>query len=202
VDPSAVQPAQRRKPSAWWILATIVAGIGGATGAVAAGGHGIYTIPPFRAELRAWPATTGKTELAVRAPVIGRAHAEAATHQAPLDIRVTIIGVSSDAAASDLRALRDPQSLASLIAQQDGAAVRSFAIKLALLALGGGLGGGIIVSLGRWQRIVGGALAGLLAFAIVGVAVKVTYKPDQFAKTRFVLDHGTLDIIPSNLPTL
>jgi hypothetical protein len=202
VDPFPAQPAQRRKPSAWWILATIVAGIGGATGAVAAGGHGIYTIPPFRAELRAWPATTGKTELAVRAPVIGRAHAEAATHQAPLDIRVTIIGVSPDAAASDLRALRDPQSLASLIAQQDGAAVRSFVIKMALLALGGGLGGGIIVSLGRWQRIVGGALAGLLAFAIVGVAVKVTYKPDQFAKTRFVLDHGTLDIIPSSLPTL
>jgi hypothetical protein len=202
VAASTAQPERRRKPSAWWILATIVAGIGGAAGAVAAGGNGTYTIPPFRAELRAWPATTGKTELAVRAPLIGRAHAEAGTHQAPLDIRVTIIGVSSDAAASDLRALRDPQSLASLIAQQDGAAVRSFAIKLALLALGGGLGGGIIVSLGRWQRIVGGALAGLLAFAIVGVAVKVTYKPGEFAKTRFVLDRGSLDIIPSSLPTL
>src|SRR5207253_2634637 len=142
-----------------------IAGIGGATGAVAAGGHGVYTIPPFRAELRAWPAVTGKTELAVRTP-LGGAHAEAATHHAPLDIRVTIIGVSSSAAASDLRALRDPQSLASLIAQQDGAAVRSFAIKLGLLALGGGLGGGIIVSIGRWRRIVGAALAGLLAMGI------------------------------------
>jgi hypothetical protein len=197
-----VQPARRRKPSAWWILATIVAGIGGATGAVAAGGHGIYTIPPFRAELRAWPAITGKTELAVRAPVIGKAHAEAGTHQAPLDIRVTIIGVARSAAASDLRALRDPRSLATLLAQQDAAAVRAFAIRLGLLALGGGLLGGVIVSLGRWQRIVGGALAGLLAIAIVGVAVKVTYKPDQFAKTRFVVDHGTLDIIPSSVPTL
>ena len=202
MEPSTALAAKRRKPSAWWILATIVAGIGGASSAIAAGGHGIYTIPPFRAELRAWPAATGKTELAVRAPVIGRAHAEAGTHQAPLDIRVTIIGVSSPAAASDLRALKNPRDLAALIAQQDGAAVRAFAIKLALLALGGGLGGGLIVSLGRWQRIVGGALAGLLAFAIVGVAVKVTYKPDQFAKTRFVLDHGTLDIIPSSLPTL
>src|SRR5438067_7514529 len=196
------QPVARRKPSAWWILATIIAGVGGATGAVAAGGHGVYTIPPFRAELRAWPAVTGKTELAVRTPLIGRAHAEAATHNAPLDIRVTIIGVSSSAAASDLRALRDPQSLASLIAQQDGAAVRSFAIKLGLLALGGGLGGGIIVSPGRWRRIGGAALAGVLAFGIVGVAVKVTYKPDEFAKTRFVLDRGSLDIIPSSLPTL
>jgi hypothetical protein len=179
-----------------------VAGIAGASGAVAAGGHGICTIPPFRAELRAWPAASGKTELAVRAPAIGRAHAEAATHQAPLDIRVTIIGVSADAVASDLRALRDPQSLASLIGEQDASAVRAFAIKLALLALGGGLGGGLIVSLGRWQRIVGGALAGLLAFVIIGVAVKVTYKPDEFAKTRFVLDRGSLDIIPSSLPTL
>jgi len=196
------QPVARRKPSAWWILATLAAGIGGATGAVAVGGHGTYTISPFRAELRAWPAVSGKTELAVRAPVIGRAHAEAATHNAPLDIRVTIIGVSSSAAASDLRALRDPASLASLIAQQDGAAVRSFAIKLALLALGGGLGGGIIVSLGRWQRIVGAALAGVLAFGLVGVAVKVTYKPEEFSKTHFVVDKGSLDIIPSSLPTL
>jgi len=196
------QPRARRRPSAWWILATLIAGIGGATGAVAVGGHGVYTIPPFRAELRAWPATTGKTELAVRAPLIGRAHAEAATHNAPLDIRVTIIGVSSSAAASDLAALRDPKSLASLIAQQDGAAVRAFAIKLGLLALAGGLGGGIIVSLGRWQRIVGGALAGLLAFGIVGAAVKVTYKPEEFSKTRFVVDKGSLDIIPSSLPTL
>ena len=199
---SPERPAKRRKPSAWWILATLIAGVGGATAAVAAGGHGVYTIPPFRAELRAWPAFAGKTELAVRAPVIGRAHAEAGTHRAPLDIRVTIIGVSSAAAASDLQALRDPQSLESLLAQQDGAAVRAFAIKLGLLALGGGLGGGIIVSFGRWQRIVGAALAGLLALAIVGVAVKVTYNPDEFAKTKFVVDHGSLDILPSSLPTL
>lgn len=194
-------PASRR-PSAWWILVTLVAGVAGALGAIALGGRGTYDVPPFRAELRAWPAVAGKTELAVRAPAIGRAHTEAGTHSAPIDFRVTIVGLSSAPAASDLRALRTPRDLATLIGQQDEAAVRAFAIKLGLLALGGGLAGGAIVSMGRWQRIVGGALAGLLALAAIGVAVKVTYNVDEFAKTRFVLDRGSLDILPSSLPTL
>jgi len=199
---SSEQPFARRKPGAWWILVTLVAGIGGAAGAVAAGGHGVYTIAPFRAELRAWPAISGKTELAVRAPVVGRAHAEATTHTAPISFRVTLIGVSRSAAATDLAALRDPRSLATLLGRQDSAAVRAFAIKLGLLALGGGFGGGLIVSFGRWRRMLGGALAGLLAIAIVGVAVKATYNTDAFANTRFVVERGSLDILPSSLPTL
>ena len=191
----------RPKRSPIWILITIVAGVAGATGAVAVGGHGTYNIDPFRAELRAWPAVSGKTELAVRAPLI-KAHAEASTHTAPIDFRVTIIGVSSSAAASDLQALRDPHTLATLIAQHDSAAVRAFAIKVGLLALGGGLAGGLLVFFGRWRRILGGALAGLLAIAIVGGVVKATYNTDKFANTRFVLDHGSLDELPSVLPTL
>lgn len=196
------QPSARRKPGAWWILVTLIAGIGGAAGAVAIGGHGVYTIAPFRAELRARPALSGTSEIAVRAPVIGRARAQASTHQAPIAFRVTIIGVSRSAAASDLAALRDPNRLATLIGQQDSAAVRAFAIKVGLLAAGGGFGGGLIVSFGRWRRMLGGALAGLLAIAIVGVAVAATYNTDAFKKTHFVVDRGSLDILPSVLPTL
>jgi hypothetical protein len=196
------QPVARRKPAPWWILITLVAGIGGAAGAVAIGGHGVYTIPPFRTELRAMPATAGTTELAVRAPVIGRAHAEASTHKAPISLRVTILGISGTATASDLAALRSPRDLATLIGQQDSAAIRSFAIKVGLLGLGGGFAGGLIVSFGRWRRMIGGALAGLLAIAVIGVAVKATYNTDAFTRTRFVLDRGSLDILPSVLPTL
>jgi hypothetical protein len=195
-------PAARRKPAGWWIIVTLIAGIGGAAGAVAIGGHGVYTISPFRAELRARPSATGKTEIAIRAPLIGRAHAEASTHKAPISFRVTITGISRDAAASDIAALRDPKTLADVIARQDSAAVRSFAIKVGLLALGGGFAGGLVVSFGRWRRMLGGALAGLLAIAIVGVAVKATYNTDQFAQTHFVIDRGSLDTLPSVLPTL
>ena len=184
------------------MLVTLIAGIGGAAGAVAIGGHGVYDIPPFRAELRAWPAASGKTEIAVRAPVIGRAHAEANTHTAPIAFRVTITGISGRATASDLAALRNPRDLATLIGQQDSAAVRSFAIKVGLLALGGGFAGGLVVSFGRWRRLLGGALAGLLAIAIVGAFVAATYNTDAFAKTHFVVDHGSLDILPTVLPTL
>jgi hypothetical protein len=196
------QPVARRKPAGWWMLVTLIAGIGGAAGAVAVGGHGVYDIPPFRAELRARPAVSGKTEIAVRAPVIGRAHAEAKTHTSPIAFRVTITGISGKATASDLAALRNPRDLASLIGRQDSAAVRSFAIKVGLLALGGGFAGGLVVSMGRWKRMLGGALAGLLAIAIVGAFVEATYNTDAFAKTHFVVDRGSLDILPSILPTL
>ena len=185
-----------------WTLLTIVAGIGGATGAIAIGGSGTYDMPPFRAELRAWPATSGKTEIAVRAPVIGRAHAEAGTHNAPIDFRVTIVGVSRSATGSELAALRNPRDLMTVLARNDSAAVRSFAIKLGVLALGGGIVGGVVVSFGRWRRIVGAAIIGLIAVALVGVAVKATYNADAFAKTHFVVDRGSLDILPSSLPTL
>lgn len=196
------QPVARRKPAGWWMLVTLIAGIGGAAGAVAVGGHGVYDIPPFRAELRARPAVSGKTEIAVRAPVIGLAHAEAKTHTAPIAFRVTITGVSGKATASDLAALRSPRDLATLIGRQDSAAVRSFAIKVGLLALGGGFAGGLVVSMGRWKRMLGGALAGLLAIAIVGAFIEATYNTDAFAKTHFVVDRGSLDILPSILPTL
>ena len=196
------QPVARRKPAGWWRLVTLIAGIGGAAAAVAAGGHGVYDIPPFRAELRAWPAVSGKTEIAVRAPVIGRAHAEATTHTAPIAFRVTITGISGKATAADLAALRDPRDLAGLLAKEDSAAVRSLAIKIGLLALGGGFAGGLLVSLGRWPRMLGGALAGLLAIAIVGAFVKATYSTDAFTKTHFVVDRGSVDILPTILPTL
>ena len=196
------QPVARAKPAKWWILVTLIAGIGGAAGAVAVGGHGTYDIAPFKAELRAWPAASGKTELAVRAPIIGQAHAEANTHTSPIAFRVTITGISGKAAAPDLAALRNPRDLATLLAQQDSAAVRSFAIKVGLLGLGGGFAGGLVVSFGRWRRMLGAALAGLLAIAIVGVFVKATYNTDAFAKTHFVVDRGSVDILPRVLPTL
>ena len=192
----------RPKRSRIWVLITIVAGVAGAAGAVAVGGHGTYDIPPFRAEMRAWPSISGKTELAVRAPVIGKAHAEASTHDAPITFRVTIIGISGSAAASDLRALRDPHELVTLLGQQDSAVVRAFAIKVGLLAVGGGLAGGLLVSFGRWRRILGGAIVGLLVIGIVGAVVEATYDTEQFRNTHFVVDKGSLDVLPSVLPTL
>jgi hypothetical protein len=203
VDAPSTPPIRYRpKPSPIWALITIVAGVAGAVGAITVAAHGTYDMPPFRAELRAWPSFSGKTEIAVRAPVVGKAHAEAPTHQAPISFRVTIVGVSSSAKRADLLAIRDPHALVTAIGKQDSTAVRSFAIKVGLLALGGGLAGGLLISFGRWKRIVGGALAGLLVIAIVGVVVKATYNADNFTGTRFVVDHGSLDVLPSVLPRL
>jgi hypothetical protein len=179
-----------------WFLITILAGAAGAGGAIAVAGHGTYDVGPFRAELRAWPAAAGKTELAVKAvPALGGAvlqnvHAEAGTHRGPIDFKATIVGLTDDAGLRSVieTALSDPRALATTIGDEGKDAVKSFAIKLGALSLGGGLAGGLIVSLGRWRRILGGAVAGLLAFAIVGVIVQSTYNADEFKKTRFVSD--------------
>ena len=202
MEPTPKTFSYRPRRSPIWVLITIIAGVAGAAGAVAVGAHGTYDIPPFRAELRTWPSVSGKTELAVRAPVIGRAHVEARTHDGPITFRVTIVGISSKATVADLQALRDPHDLATLLGRQDSAAIRAFAIKVGLLALGGGLAGGLLVFFGRWRRFLGGALAGLLVIAIVGAVVEATYDTEQFRNTHFVVDHGSLDVLPSGLPTL
>jgi hypothetical protein len=185
----------RRGPKFLWFLITIIAGVAGAAGSIAIAGHGTYDVGPFKTELRAWPATAGKTELAVKAPLPGVGvgslldyHAEAGTHRGPIDFKATVVGISS---AVELRtvvetALNDPRALATEIKNDGQHAIKSFAIKLGALALGGGLGAGLIISLGRWRRILGGAVAGLLAFAIVGFIVQSTYDANEFSKTRFV----------------
>jgi len=208
MEPSTLQPdAKRAKPSAWWKLAVAILGAGGALGAVAAGGSGTYVITPFDVELSARPAAYGKTELAVQ-PIEGvpiPLHAEAGTHASPIVARVTITGIATPPAPSDLRLFeRGPSALAAHIGEQGKAAVRSLAIKLAALALGGGAAaGGALALFGRPWRIVGGALAGLLTFAIIGVLMQQTYDTSEFLKTQFIVDQdvgGLLepgDVLPT-----
>lgn len=193
MEPSTLQADPKPfKPPRWWALVTLVAGAVGAFGAIAAGGKGTYDVAPFAIELRARPAALGKTELAVRPSaiptpvVLPSAYAEAGTHNGPIVFRATVVGLDAEKAIpSDFQAAQDPHGLATLIGERGKDAARAFAIKLALLALAGGAAAGAVICFGRFRRIVGAALGGLLTFAVVGLLVQQTYDGGEFAKTRF-----------------
>jgi hypothetical protein len=178
------------KPPRYWFFVVLAAGAVGAMIAIGVAGKGTYDIAPFKLQLRAMPALLGATELAV-AP-FGRqvpVHATAGTHKAPMKLRITVLGTSSNATADDLAALTTPRRLTSFYGDNAKSATRSFALKLLALAIAGGAAAGAALSFGhRWRRIVGGALSGLLTFAIVGLLVYKTYDANEFAKTRFVVD--------------
>ena len=181
----------------------MIAGVAGAAGTIAIAGHGTYDVGPFKTELRAWPAPAGKTELAIEYNAFGpNIHAEAGTHRGPIAFKATIVGLNGiGSVAASAAELSDPRALATKIRDDGQDAIKSFAIKLGSLALGGGLGGGLIISLGRWRRILGGAVAGLLAFAIVGFIVQSSYNANEFTKTRFVTEDGRV-ISPSTLTSI
>lgn len=212
MEPSTLQADPKPfKPPRWWALVTLVAGAAGALGAIAAGGKGTYDVAPFKIELRARPAALGKTELAIRPTplqtpaVLPSAYAEAGTHNAPIVFRATITGVDADKAIpSDYEAIQTPYGFSTLLSEQGKDAARAFAIKLALLSLAGGAAAGAAICFGRYRRIVGAALGGLLTFAVIGLLVQQTYDSAEFTKTRFRTEGAPTKtpLEPGSLPGL
>jgi hypothetical protein len=199
VEPSTLAPT-KKKPAKWWFAVTLLSGALGSAVAIGAAGKGTYDVAPFKVELRAWPAALGKTELAIgQVQGLLPSHAEAGTHRAPMDFKATIVGLSAPAAPDDLRVGTSPEDFKKFLEENGKHAMVKFGIKLALLSLIGGALAGLGVSMGRWRRIAGGALAGLLALLVVGLMVQSTYDGKQFSKTRYTLDRraGPSSIVPS-----
>lgn len=216
MDPSVVQTAT--KPARWWILVVAAAGAVGSLGTVAVAGKGTYDIAPFKVRMQAIPAPLGETVFEIQ-PLEGITQvpirAEAGTHAAPLVAQATIVGVASgltdvsSIVASDRELLDNPHDLALFMKEDGQSAVRSFAVLLGGLSIGGGALGGLLLSFGRWRRILGGALAGMLTFGGIGLAMQQTYDAGEFRKTCFQVE-GTcvgdppsvLGDEPADLPTL
>ena len=207
MDPSTVQvPHRAQKPSRAWIAIVLLAGSAGALGSVAALGTGTYDIAPFTVQFRAAPAALGKTELAIRPepeiPGVPRQHAEAGTHRSPIAVRASITGVtSSGIVRRDREVLTTPYDLAAYIGSEGKVAIRRFAIKLAVLALAGSGAAGLLISFGRWRRILGAVVAGLVTFAIIGFLLHRTYDTAEFKKTQWVVDSEPGNPLPTLLPS-
>lgn len=184
MQPSTVAP-KPKKPPRWWALVTIAAGVSGAFGGIAAGASGTYEVPPFTVELRAMPAPAGKTELEVKPASLSPGYSEAGTHASPLVLRATVVSIDGSLLPSDAIALATPNGFANHFAENGKAAGIAFAIKTAIVGLLGALAAGAAISFGRWQRILGAAIAGILTLGVVGAMTAATYDKDEFKKTSF-----------------
>lgn len=191
----------KRKPAGYWKIVTAIAGMVGALGAIGAAGKASYDIKPFRVELRARPAAAGSTEIAIKPATLNPGHATAGTHAGPMAFRATITGFSETLLPSDVRNIATPRDAAGYLGEEGKSAIRSFVLLCAMLALAGGAAGGTIVSFGRWQRVVGGAVAGLLAFAVIGLIVMQTYSADEFIKSGSFARDGGPAIGNTDLPS-
>jgi hypothetical protein len=212
MDPSVLATGPV-KPPRWWILVIAAAGAAGSLGTVAVAGKGTYDIAPFKVRLQALPAPLGETVLEVQ-PLEGLlslpARAEAGTHASPVVAKATVVGVTGGGLVrSDRRLLTSPYDFASFMGSDGKDAIRSFAVLLGGLSIGGGALGGLLLSFGRYRRIFGGALAGVLAFSGIGVAMQQTYDTNEFQKTCFVVEGqcfggepevpgGVPDVLPSS----
>lgn len=185
MEPSVLAP-RAPKPPKYWIAITIAAGVLGSFIAIAVAGNGRYHVAPFTMELSARPAPAGKTEFEFKPTAAGLSpgHAEAGTHAAPLAFRVTVTDVSG-LVPSDAARASTPGGFADFMSANGKAAVRSFAIKVAIVSLLGALVAGLAISMGRWQRIVGSLLTGVLTLAVLGGMTAATYDADEFKKTNF-----------------
>ena len=202
MEPSTLAPSLA-KPAKWWFAVVLLAGALGASVAVGLAGKGTYDIAPFKVELRAFPAPLGKTELAIGA-VQGfvPSHAEAGTHKAPLVFKATIKELTAAPAPDDLKVGTSPKEFNDFLTENGKHAKLAFGLKLLLLSALGGALGGAAVAMKRWRRIAGGAVAGVLALAVVGLMVQRTYDSKQFSKTRYVVDAPKTSPTGGVLPSL
>jgi hypothetical protein len=196
MEPSVLAP-RKPKPPKWWVAVTLAAGVVGSFAAIAIAGKGSYEVPPFTMDLSARPAPAGKTEFEFKPSATGLSpgFAEAGTHAAPLAFRVTVTG--ANALDSDIARTATPGGFQDFMTENGKDAVRSFAIKVGLASLVGSLLAGAAISMGRWQRVVGSLIAGVLTIATLGGITAATYDGDEFKKTNFRPTTGA----PVDLPT-
>lgn len=185
----AVAPPARQVTQWRWLALTIVLGIGGSLAALIGFGKGTYSMGPIVVELRAFPAASGVTELGV-APLPGlkTGHVEAGTHSGFLGFGATVVDVHGEVnIPAAVKATADPPTLATYIQDNGKEAGKRFALKVGLMALAGGAGGGAIVGLIglRPRRLFEGALAGVLVVALLGFIAYQTYDIQKFRGSTF-----------------
>jgi hypothetical protein len=190
MDGAAMAPPRTTSRQIYLIL-TILLGIAGSLGAVAAFGEGEYRVGPMLVRMKVTPSTEGTTKLAVEYAQLGLTAGGAAvkTHSGFLSFEGDVTGVIGTAnAPASVLATKDPITLAETIRDQGKTAFRKFGLRLGLVTLGGGAAGGFLIALAglKTRRLFQGMAAGVLVVAILGLIAWKTYDIRKFDGVRFV----------------
>jgi hypothetical protein len=191
MEGSALAPPRQVQRQGYLVL-TILMGIAGSLIAMAAFAKGTYRVGPLIVEMKAFPATSGTTELAVEpiagAPLIRPGHAKTTTHTGFLGFQGTVVNVYGQGLLPLAeKAVVNPKALADEIKAEGKTAAKKFGLRVGLVVLGGGAAGGFAVALlgMRTRRVFQGAAAGVLVVAILGLIAWQTYDIDKFSTERF-----------------
>jgi hypothetical protein len=190
MDGAAMAPAKTTSRQIYLIL-TIVLGIAGSLGALAAFGERNYVVGPLVVRMKVTPATEGTTALGVEFAQLGlkAGGVKTKTHSGFLALEGDVVGiVGAGSAARAVLVTKDPASLAKTIRDEGKTAMRNFGIRLGWLTLAGGAaGGGLIALVGlKTRRLFQGALAGALVVAVLGILAWQTYDINNFDNLQFV----------------
>lgn len=189
MDGAAMAPPKTTSRSIYLIL-TVLFGIAGSLGALAAFGEGEYRVGPLVVRMKVTPATEGTTKLAVEYAQLGltAGGVKTKTHTGFLALEGDVVGIFGTASAPQaILATKDPTSLAKTIRDEGKAAFRSFGIRLGLITLGGGAAGGFAIALVglKTRRLFQGAAAGVIVVAVLGVLAWQTYNIEKFEPVQF-----------------
>jgi hypothetical protein len=188
MDGGVAPPPKQVTP--WrWLAITILLGFAGALSALVGFGKGTYAMGPMDVEVSVRAAFSGKTELAIT-PIAGvkAGHAEAPTHAGFLAFRATVVSVHGTRLIPDAnRIIANPRSFDSFVKNDNDEAMKKFVLKVGLMSLAGGAGGGAIIGLIglRPRRLIEGAIAGVLLVAVLGLIAYQTYDVNEFQNVTF-----------------
>jgi hypothetical protein len=190
MDGAAMAPPRTASRQVYLIL-TILLGIAGSLGAVAAFGEGEYRVGPMLVRMKVIPASKGTTKLAVEYAQAGltAGGAKTKTHAGFLALEADVTGIVGQAnATAAVIATKDPSTLAKTIRDQGKDAFRKFAIRLGLVTVGGGAAGGFLLALVglKTRRLFQGAVAGVLVVAVLGLIAWQTYDIKKLDGVQFV----------------
>lgn len=131
----------------------------------------------------------GATEISI--PPLGSI--SATTHKTPVGIRLTLENIDIDYLGKIIADTKDQEQLIQLVQNQAVEVMRLYLFRLLVLALIGGLAGGLLLGYQRWNAYLRAGLGGLLIVAVLLGMTYGTYRVDNFHSPQF---NGVLEAAP------
>ena len=169
----------------WWVLVTLAC----VYAAINLFGSISYHVAGLDMRISARVGIPGYSGLAI--PPIGRV--EARTHFTPLQLEATLENIDPGVLQDAISRGEAPSSISRQFKRDSGRLVAAFALRIALLAIGGGAFGAAAASGWRLRRVLAGAMVGLAASSALLALTYVTFDERRLADPRY---EGVIEAAP------